>query len=145
MRYVLMCWLFISFGVSAEVFKCFDGVRPKYTYQNMPCEDVGLKTAKKITDKDAVIGSADFSGYRREARERADISRTVDRDFNERRNIEYQRSGAGQRQSTAAECASLIEEKRSIVSMQRQKSTAWLHQLYAENRKRMQAIDCQGL
>ncbi|WP_293934952.1 hypothetical protein [Iodobacter sp.] len=145
MRYLFVFICLVAPYASAAVYKCFDGVRPKYTYQNAPCEDSGLKTAKEITNKDALVGSADFSGYRREARERAEISRNVERDFIERRNVEYQRSGVEQRKDTATECASLVEEKRYIVSMQRHKSTAWLHARYAENRKRMQAIDCQGL
>jgi hypothetical protein len=135
MRYLFVFICLVAPYVSAAVCKCFDGVRPKYTYQNAPCEDSGLKTAKEITDKDALVGSADFSGYRGEARQRAEIWR----------NVEYERSGADQRKDTAAECASLIEEKRSIVSRQRHKSTAWLHARYADNRKQMQAIDCQGL
>ncbi|WP_132038642.1 hypothetical protein [Iodobacter fluviatilis] len=64
------------------MFKCFDGVRPKYTYQNKPCEETGLKTAKIITDKDALIGSADFSGYKREANERAALA-----DLSEQANV----------------------------------------------------------
>ncbi|NHQ85284.1 hypothetical protein HA050_04055 [Iodobacter sp. HSC-16F04] len=127
------------------MFKCFDGVRPKYTYQNKPCEEAGLKTAKMITDKDALIGSADFSGYKREAKERAALADLSEQGNDERRKAEYTRSWTSQRQDTADECAALLSEKRHILSMQRQNSTAWLHERYAVNRKRMQAIDCQGV
>jgi hypothetical protein len=139
---LLICLVFVSFPASAEMFKCFDGVHPKYTYQNMPCENTGLKTAKIITNKDALVGSADFSGYQREAKERAALSRALAQGDIERRNPEYARAEENQGKDNG--CATLLAEKRRILSMQRQDSTAALHERYAENRKRMQAINCQG-
>lgn len=144
MRYLLLCLACVPFFASAQAYKCFDGKRPKYTYQNMPCEDTGLKTAKIITNKDAMVGSADFSGYAREAEERASTSKILERDHIERRNIDYQRSGAGQRQDTSNQCAGLVNEKRSIIAQQRQRSTPYLQEAFNNVTKRMQKIDCLG-
>ncbi|PHV01441.1 hypothetical protein CSQ88_12365 [Iodobacter sp. BJB302] len=144
MPYVFICLIFVSFSASAEMFKCFDGVRPKYTYQNKPCEEAGLKTEKIITDKDALIGSVDYSDYKREAKERAALADLSEQGNHEHRKADYARSWANQRQDTADECAALLLEKRHILSMQRQNSTAWLHERYAANRKRMQTIDCRA-
>ncbi|MCX7206988.1 MAG: hypothetical protein NT086_13610 [Proteobacteria bacterium] len=167
MRYLLLCLACVPFIASAQAYKCFDGKKPKYTYQNMPCEDTGLKTAfdgkkpkytyqnmpcedtglktaKLITNNDAMVGSADFSGYAREAKERAATSRMLERDHIERRNIDYERSGAGQRQDTSNQCAWLVNEKRSIIAQQRHRSTPYLQDAFNDVTKRMQKIDCLG-
>jgi hypothetical protein len=145
MKYLFMIFAFTSSCASAEMFKCFDGVRPKYTYQNMPCENSGLKTAKKITNKDATIGSADLSGYAKEARVREGINRDLEQDHQERRNVEVARTTvASSRQGYFDECPRLILRKRSILGQQRHRSTQALQDEYNGVVKRMQKIDCIG-
>ncbi|AMC34247.1 hypothetical protein [Janthinobacterium sp. B9-8] len=145
MKYLLMMFAFASTYSSAEMFKCFDGKRPKYTYQNMPCEDSGLKTAKKITDKDALIGSADLSGYVKEARAREAIERELERNQQERRSAEAARSTVvSSHQWDVDECPQLILRKRGILSQQRHRSTQSLQDEYNWVVKKMQKIDCIG-
>ncbi len=145
MKYLLMIFAFASSCASAEMFKCFDGVRPKYTYQNMPCEDSGLKTAKKITNKDAMVGSADLSGYAKEARVRESINRNLEQDHQERRSIEAARSTVvSSNYIDSNECPRLILRKRGILAEQRHNSTWSLQDSYNVVVKRMQKIDCIG-
>lgn len=141
MRWIIMALLISSSQASAEMYKCFDGVRPKYTYQNAPCEEAGLKTAKVITNKDALIGSADFSGYRREEKVRTQISQQTP----VRQQSAYEPLMYSTKSNTDASCESLLYTKRRILAAQRQNSTASLHEAYRDVTKRMQAIDCQGV
>ena len=141
MRWLIMVLLVSSSQASAEMYKCFDGVRPKYTYQNSPCEEAGLKTAKIITNKDALIGSADFSGYRREEKVRTEISRQTPA----RQQSSTEPLINNVKASTNEQCETLLRRKRRILAWQRQNSTAELHEEYRVVTKQMQAIDCQGV
>jgi hypothetical protein len=141
MRGFILVLLTFPALASAQMYKCFDGVRPKYTYQNAPCEEAGLKTAKVITNKDALIGSADFSGYRREEKVRAEISRQTP----VRQQSTFEPLIYSARPNTGVGCEMLLSRKRGILAAQRQKSTAELHEAYRDVTKKMQAIDCQGV
>jgi hypothetical protein len=145
MKCLFMMLFFTPTYSLAEMFKCFDGVRPKYTYQNMPCEDSGLKTAKKITDKDALIGSADLSGYAKEARVRESIERNLERDRQERHTPEKVRPVVtSSPQGSWNSCPQLILRKRSILAQQRQNSTQPLQDEYNWVVKKMHEINCIG-
>ena len=141
MRGFILVLLTFSSLASAEMYKCFDGVRPKYTYQNSPCEDAGLKTAKVITNKDALIGSADFSGYKREEKVRTEISRQTP----VRQQSTTEQPIYNTKPNTDVSCEMLLSKKRRILAWQRQNSTAGLHEAYRDVTKQMQAIDCQGV
>lgn len=141
MRGFILVLLTFPALASAQMYKCFDGVHPKYTYQNAPCEEAGLKTAKVITDKDALIGSADFSGYRREEKVRTQISQQT----SVRQRPAAEEPIYSEKRNTDVSCGMLLSRKRSILAAQRQNSTAELHEAYRAVTKQMQAIDCQGV
>lgn len=142
MRGFILVLLTFPALASAQMFKCFDGVHPKYTYQNSPCEEAGLKTAKIITNKDALIGSADFSGYKREEKVRAQATSPIN---TPRQQSAPEQPSYSARSNLNEQCETLLNRKRRILAAQRQNSTAWLHEEYRTVTKQMQSIDCQGV